>query len=328
MADRRAKMASLASYDTYLEIDYSRFDKTIDQPIIVDVEMAIMEMMFPRSEHPLFWEAASLLPWTSGRSVVGLAYLIAGTRVSGDAHTSVFNLILNKFFSWLVLEPTPKTSIEHHSFQEGDDGLIGFYGRDRAQVQFNITFLVFLGLVVKAKISDLIEDTTFCGRQYTFAPTGLIDMCDLPRTLAKFHITCTGLSARRAAVAKAYSYWAMDSATPIVGTLCYVILKLYASKWDEQHILRSRALNLYERERIVRGFGIPIVYVAPTPEARALVAYRHGFSTSLQASVEQTLLADLRSGHLRDRMPMLERDDLVCDSDRATIQQQCGRYYG
>lgn len=325
MDQRRAKLSTLAEYDTFIEIDYSRFDKTLDQPIIVDVEMQLFEYVYPRDAHPLLWEALSLLPWTKGRSVVGLSYTVAGTRLSGDSHTSVFNGFDNSFFKWLVLEDIPRP-IENHGFHEGDDGDIGIRGQDRAQAESNISFLCFLGLVVKVKITDLLEDTTFCGRFYTFDGQ-MRDMCDLKRTLAKFHITCSGLSARRAMVAKAFSYWATDKDTPIVGTLCYVILKLYVKRWDLSHIARS-GMNLFEKERIISGFNEELVHVWPPASKYALASHRSGYSISLLRSYEDMFLSWLDVGAVPASFPQLENEDLACDDSRAVIQQSYGRYYG
>lgn len=294
LRERVEKLSWLCEYPHFIEIDYERFDMTISRDILKCVERAFLTWPYPAHEHPLLHQCLKLAETTNGVSDHGLRYFTDGGRCSGDAHTSIANGLLNSFLTWVCNCELPPDA--YRSVHEGDDGLIAVKSEYLSQVLYNLTFLQQLGFRTKVGVYDQIEDTTFCGRYFVNTPYGMEDMCDLLRTLSKIHITTSQLALKPLLLAKCLSYFHTDGATPVVGALCRMVIKVLRK--DPEAIrprLLRKAVFATVRERWILNDTPPeklSVNVDLTPrrisaEKRALVARRCGIGFQTQLSIEQ-----------------------------------------
>lgn len=151
-------------------------------------------------------------------------YNVEGTRCSGDAHTSIGNGIINTFITYSMLNCL--TPSEWTSVHEGDDGIIGVR-EDALEASLNgLAFIPFLGFSVKQDVYNQIDDVSFCGRHYYTVPGSFEEHADVLRSLDKFNTTVSNCKAIALIRAKALSYYSTDSATPLIGPLCYALLRV------------------------------------------------------------------------------------------------------
>nr|AWY11047.1 putative RNA-dependent RNA polymerase [Dansoman virus] len=252
--NRGKRLEPLLGYGAYIEVDYSRFDKTIHRDIITIFEQHLLRKPFSADHHD-YYTCLSHLTRTTGVSKYGTKYTVEGTRCSGDAHTSIANGLLNRFLTWFCLRKLPKES--WLSFHEGDDGVIGITPRYLEQALYNLEFLGCLGFNVKLKACKNIEEVVFCGRRITFsAEKGVETICDVTRALRKFNITCSQGPLDLLLYAKALSYNYTDGGTPIVGPVSWSVatcLSYCSSKYSHRQL--KRALSNVVRERYLLGDG-------------------------------------------------------------------------
>jgi hypothetical protein len=315
--ERDEKLSWLLDFPCFIETDQSRLDMNMDQPIIADFEMQLWAYLYPPAEHPVFHEMIQLCLETTGMTPFGFIYHVMGTRISGDAHTSILNGLWCRFMQWLCNLTIPKR--EWRSSHEGDDAIMGVSRRYELQVAFNTLLMWCMGFGVKLERYTDLQLSTFCGRRHVPTSIGLVSMCDLRRTLAKFHTTQSGLPGRRAILAKAFSYWSTDSRTPVIGPLCYSILSvLRPDNNDVTHILRSTRLGLYEKERILLGMRRQLSFPTVLADLRAAADIRDGIGVSLQCALESAYLDWGRVGFIPANFPLIEVDELHVDDDRCT----------
>lgn len=313
---RAAKMAWLAEYAEYVEVDYSRFDMTISEQIIRIFELHVLKCPFPENEHGIFHQALDMTLKTTGISSFGTRYQRQGGRCSGDAHTSIANGLLNYFLTWVCLGP-----LDRHlwrSTHEGDDGIIAFRGIDRRQVEANLSFLHLLGFKAKLKFTKILEDVTFCGRHYFFDDHGLSEQAVVPRALKKFNTTMTLGRNKILLLAKALSYNYTDGDTPLIGALTYAVVTVLKSDPECQSPRRLRsALAAISQERwLLRDTGVSVTQthindVRPprvSPHARATCALADGVSIQLQQLLENEYLSWIDLGFIPDKVTKLHYD--------------------
>lgn len=237
---RGEHLNKLLDYDTYIEIDFSRFDMTIHEDIIRIFEQRFLIWPFSR-DHPLYYECVGRLNRTTGVSGFGTRYTVRGTRCSGDAHTSISNGILNRFLVWLCLRKLPTTSWT--SFHEGDDGVIGVKSRYLNQALYNLQYLGCLGFSAKIKSTRVLEEVIFCGRRLSTDRNGkLTTICDVTRTLRKFNTTVSLGQPDLLLYAKALSYNYTDADTPIVGALSWAVSEVLSycrEKYSDRQLKRA-----------------------------------------------------------------------------------------
>lgn len=222
------KLAWLTGYSHYLEIDYSRFDMTLNRVVLETLEHAMLTKCFPRGLHHELHLALELARSPKGRYRCGVSYNADGTRCSGDAHTSFGNTLLNRFFTWVCLRKLPKSA--WRSVHEGDDGIIALRERYVNQAVYNLGFLGCMGLEPKIKVSANLHDVVFCGRVLHETAGGLISTCDVPRALHKFHTSVSDGDPMLLLLCKAVSYLYTDGETPVLGSLASVLIMLLVPK--------------------------------------------------------------------------------------------------
>lgn len=219
ISDRDVKLGcvgrGLQHYPYYIETDYSRFDMSISLEYLEDVENVLLTSCFDDDDYNKCFELAMR---TRGICDIGLTYEVLGTRCSGDAHTSIGNGLINYFNTWLAFENLPTGSWT--SVHEGDDGLIGLDSQVVDAAMYNLHLFPVLGFQLKVLRFRCFSQTTFCGRWLAADSAGVVSMCDLPRTLSKFHTICSDGDERSLLLAKCLSYYHTDRATPILGS-CY-----------------------------------------------------------------------------------------------------------
>jgi len=214
--ERDKKMSNLINYDTFIEVDYSRFDKTLHETVLNAVEHQYINDTF--IDHSTFRNVFKYALRTIGSSYLGTTYRVDGTRCSGDAHTSIGNGIINHFVTWFCLRKLPNDAWT--SFHEGDDGVIGVTEPYAAQALANLEYIWMFGLVPKLVVSTSLDDCTFCGRFLVNCGTHILSYCDPMRTLAKVHLTISQGDLLFLLAAKCYSYLSTDIRTPVVSAWC------------------------------------------------------------------------------------------------------------
>ncbi len=237
---RDAKMTRLLDFDTYFELDYSRFDMTMSYDWMTNVELAIFSDLFPGDDHIYFREFMRMALTTTGISRSGMVYKIIGTRCSGDAHTSIANGLTNMFNLWLALGSVP--SDDWLSYHEGDDTALACVASVADLVEANLGLVNCFGFKLKITRSSDISTIGFCGRFLASDLGKLVSYADPLRTLDKFHISLYPGDARSLALAKALSYHHTDGQTPIIGSLCRLVMRdLPMSVLKPKHL--QRVLN-------------------------------------------------------------------------------------
>lgn len=296
-----------------IETDFSRFDMTVSEDFIEVVERSMFRRAFPAGSHPDFDQCLMMLSKMTGASSLGVLYSVAGTRASGDAHTSIANGVLNRFVIWACLRNIdPSTWI---SFHEGDDGIIHCDHHIKRRICDYLSFAAALGFKLKVVEPPTHEHANFCGR-HTCA-TCFKEFCDLPRALSKFHITFKQGDAKSLVLAKALSYFATDNHTPIMSVLCNSLIKHLSPKVSDR-LLRRRIAQLgwWDRARIRRGLDAKLV--EPSPCCRSAIANVYDWCPALQVAWEKQLA--LWESGVKNTAPLSVPDYLV-DTNSLTVYQ-------
>jgi hypothetical protein len=316
LKDRDAAMSGLLSFPIIMETDYSRYDATISPIIMSEVEMTIFESCFPSSSFPEFHFALKCCMSTVGSTPFGWSYTATG-RCSGDAHTSIGNGLINRFNTWVAFRELPSNS--WLSFHEGDDGIVGLAADVAHQAILNVCLFGCLGFNIKVLVHPILELSGFCGR-ILYGPDVLHSMCQVRRTLSKFHVTCSQLSGRRAVLAKALSYWSTDQNTPIVGMFCYVIITLLKPDFrDRRSFSRTNAFSNHVKSKILDSYDhLSLVQPVVLSEARTALELSENIPIVLQLSIESSISTWLSLNHIPNFGPMIHDVIPHVDDDRVT----------
>jgi len=261
----------------------------MSQQILEQVQDLCLGVAFPGPDHPLFWKALTLARTQDGVSSYGLRYEVSGTRCSGDAHTSIGNGIVNRFNTWFALNPLPEGAWE--SVHEGDDGIIGVAKGFEDQVMANLAVLNCLGFTVKIDRRPTMDSVSFCGRHLYYDASQLKDHADLLRALDKFHTSVSNVKSIPLIYAKACSYYHTDSATPVLGPLCYHLIRLTEPLLSFSQ--RKRALHAVKKERfILQDASLSVNAKRPlvniSSAARVSVVLRSGIDIAHQHFLEDS----------------------------------------
>lgn len=295
------------SYDKFYETDYSRFDLSISASYIRCVERIFLASPF-LSE----LDYHRMLPWlvqTVGLSDLDLTYTVLGTRCSGDAHTSIMNGLINHFNTWLCMSEVPRSSWV--SFHEGDDALIASRGIPKDQVIHNLHLMPVLGFQLKLDVYDYVGDTSFCGRM-VFENECVIDShCDLIRTLTKFHTVCADGDAAALLLAKSMSYYHTDRSTPVLGTLCWVLITMLTPLVNPRRLRRAfdnLMSDYWFRQTHSCSLNDDRPFVEPDVAARVNVSRRCGISIDMQHQYESYYKTWLEDGFIPTNIRALPLD--------------------
>lgn len=317
IADRHRRLRWMKKFREFIENDHSRFDKHVDYSWVDSFEVVLFMLIYPASDYPDLWTALEMLAKSFGTSVVGLLYMILGQRLSGDAHTSIGNGNIN-FAQLLFCFTGLRWAVDWQASTEGDDGVVGIAAQLRCCGYLRMMMMGCLGYSVKMIHRLEITGTMFCGRTMVEEPNGVTSMCDLKRSLAKFHITMSGLPSRRAILAKAFSYWSTDACTPVIGALCYSLLTvLQPVERDITHLLRSTST---EKRAILAGWeGWNKMLSLPTAAMRAAATECDGFAIDVQQAFEELYRSWAVQGFVPARPPpILVHEEPHVDDDRSS----------
>lgn len=287
---RDEKMSGLAgrgfqNFNNFFETDYSRFDMSVSLDYLEDVENPIFTF---EVDDDLFNAAFEYALRTKGINDIGLIYDVIGTRCSGDAQTSIGNSEINHFNTWLILQYLPPGTWE--SLHEGDDGFIGADDAVVDAIKYNLHFMACLGFQIKAAHYRDLNQVTFCGRWMAPTESGIESICDLPRTLNKFHTICSDGDAESLLLAKCMSYYYTDRSTPMLGTLVTAIITFLRPKVTGRRLMRAftHLRRDFWFDNKIKGMRLleAYPYVEPSPATRALVALRCRYGVGMQLSWE------------------------------------------
>lgn len=322
--ERTNKLDVLRDYPNYIETDYSRWDLHMKAPFMRAVEHAIFEHVYPRDEHPDFYACIKRTLSTKGSHQLGALYTVDdGGRCSGDAHTSIGNGICDRFLTWVCLRNIPRT--EWVNFHEGDDGITGVSDCAVNTARVSLDIIPCFGFTVKIVESKVLHETTFCGRVPYVISGRLREMCDLPRTLAKFHITLAQGDLKALLLAKAYSYWFTDRHTPVVGPLCYALITLLRPQVKVERLIRmckQTCYSRFERGKILSGLHSSLEPSLPTPVARSVAEHRWDLSQGQQLHMEAEFMRWIVTGiPASNAGHVWVKEDITCDTETCT-------YYG
>jgi hypothetical protein len=317
MVDRDAKLSELQNYARIVETDFSRFDSTLNKFLMRSIEGTVFRSRFPPADFPDFDLALTYCETTTGNTLGGVRYNASG-RCSGDAHTSIGNGLVNAFVTYLCQKNLPRD--EWISFHEGDDGIIGVSSQHYHQLIANLMLIGTLGFTVKVVLPASLDTAMFCGRSHYGTHT-LTSMCDVRRTLLKFHISTSHLSPRRAVLAKALSYLATDRNTPIIGPLCYSIVRVLKTSHADIRAFHRVKMSKYDRQRVMDGLvsAENLLHPSICPNSRNVLELKEHISVTHQLAIEKEFYNWTVLGFIPCEVPRIEshQDVDVC-TDRSS----------
>lgn len=215
-----------ASFDLFYETDYSAFDATVTKPLR-HVENVLVDKVV--DTYGLENDTLRLCLSFFRRSKIvfkhrnGVMYSGPMMRLSGEPATSIGNALINNFTTWLAFGCQFGANVPggvdcYVSFHEGDDGIVGV----KRGTNFDVSVAAQLGLNLTVETHHCLSDVKFCGR-YLINESSV---CRIFETLRRFHLSDTTCQNTLGVLkAKAMSYWATDSRTPVVSALAYIILR-------------------------------------------------------------------------------------------------------
>jgi hypothetical protein len=318
ISERERKLSFLSEWESWLEIDYSRFDMTLSKEWMEHFEYIFITSRFPEELHPLLHQCVRLTWKTFGVNIFLLYYTVIGGRCSGDAHTSVLNGVINRFNIWLCLMNLPHGTWK--SVHEGDDGAVGIKAQWLQTAASLLTIVNSYGFSVKVLTSDRLENITFCGRWLSICDEGGVrEMADVRRTLSKFHVTLSPGKVQTLLLAKAYSYHHTDHDTPIIGALCWGIihyLEPILSRHARNKALREAKVGRYLlREDTIMKWGKPNT----TDAMRAQVFERCGIDYAAQLAFEHECMSWPHKGLPKTIFTPWTFTQKECPSDRFVL---------
>jgi hypothetical protein len=254
---RDQKMQKLLAYESFIEIDYSRFDATISVEML-EIEREMILSQFKKHLHPEIHQIYDMMLKTRAQSRLNTEYSKEGGRNSGDLTTSIGNGLLNRFAVWFCLR---KVTTNYVSYHEGDDGVIGCMRADLPAILECLNFLWVLGFQGKIDVYHSLDQVSFCGRFLCVLPGGLSSYADPWRTMAKIHTTCSSGPGKELMCAKMLSYAFTDGDTPVIGEYARAAAKVLlreigVSRLSKRlhQLLRSNELPWFYTESL-RGYS-------------------------------------------------------------------------
>jgi len=167
-------------------------------------------------------------------------------RASGSPETSIFNSIDNAFIAYLAFRMS-RDEFGHYYDPRVAYSLLGIYGGDDG-LTADIKSSVYVSAAKRCGqvlTAEVVERHTFgiCFLSRKYGPDvwsgDLASMCDLPRTLSKFHVT-TNLPSHitdiMKLVDKSYAYWLTDEFTPIIGPFVSTVKQLAGRNYQFKNI--------------------------------------------------------------------------------------------
>jgi hypothetical protein len=242
--------------------DFHRMDGSVGE-VARCLEKALMMAMFRSEFHNELHELMRSQVSLTGRTKFGVTYQTLLSRLSGSPETSLFNTSLSAFTAFLNFRMT-KIQGKYLTAEDAWDRL-GVYGGDdglTADADAN-TYATAAKRVGQNLTCEMIPrgspGVKFLARLYGpevwFGDCN--SMCDLPRTLSKFHTTVAlpqNIKAADKLMDKAYALSLSDANTPVVGPFVRAVLahkpkkfvfKNYGRKWLPEDDPEKQYPNAY-----------------------------------------------------------------------------------
>nr|WPV63066.1 MAG: RNA-dependent RNA polymerase [Wufeng shrew sinhalivirus 1] len=318
--EQRARKICAIAGPTYIETDFSRFDRTISQEMMWQVEQEFFSLAYNPTEHPEAYECHAMTFVTKGISSLGVLYNTTGGRCSGDAHTSLFNGLLNGFSMFVGMWPVWGT--EHcQDIVEGDDRIMATMYP--VEAQHAVADMWSLGFQPKVEVHHSLRDATFCGAFFSNDYNRPVWVPDFMRVLSKIHTICASGRDEHLARAKALSMIHLCPKLPVVTNFAHMVLRntreltALEARRARESLLREKGSKLMADiiGNTVSSFGrdlrrtwdrLPKFHL---PEAE-LVAYRTGLTPSVLQEYSH-FLDGLTS--IPSKLPMITAMDPILD---------------
>lgn len=288
-------MELAASHELLAELDFSRFDGHINEPLRELVEFACYRRWVAK-EH--LEELDGLLrseirPRAAQREV---KYAPGCTRLSGSPLTTDGNTLINAFCQYATLRSAgypADASYQKLGLLYGDDGVVGENGVGKG---LRVAVARNLGLKLKILATPTVgEPVGFIGRVFVDPWTSPASVQDPERTLLKINTTTDAQSELVAAGrAKTNGYLITDGQTPLISEWC----RAYQRNAAEAEELEYSDVPWFSNI-IFRDQPWPQDYAATVP----LVASRLGISVSTLVDHCAALVAYTGT---TDAIPVLE----------------------
>lgn len=222
---------------TWLGTDFSKFDGSRHE-FFIELEARALEQAFPNDG---YYVRDLLMRQYKQRAVTayGVKYAIGSSRLSGSPDTSLGNSLDNAFLAFCVHRETGLSPFDAWSqlgFYGGDDGITYLHeNRDTSARALeeaysrivNNDFGMDIKIIVTHRARGRMNGeqelgdhrVPFLGREFVNPWESCAFIADVPRQIAKAHISCapTGIDPKVAAMSKARGVLVTEADTPILG---------------------------------------------------------------------------------------------------------------
>lgn len=283
------EIAKLNRYPYYLQTDYTSFESSFDPEYVDVVECQLWRYMLVNNPEILECVMRCYYTGTKGNLQPRIEVLLnknytlyaRGARMSGEMWTSLANGFSNLMNMFTICKIH---NIDFEGFVEGDDGIFNLNKNIITENDFNA-----LGFKIKMKLSQNIEDTTFCGNLFSKESQKLILN---PEYLARLGWSCSSIYSRSSKKitdellrAKAMSIHVLGKYTPIIGKLTYKLLNILgegeyrnevSSKWWDFYVYTNTENKNFE-------------WIEPVMSDRLLYYKNFGISIEMQLMLEASI---------------------------------------
>jgi len=213
--------------------DFSRMDGRVGE-VPRTLERQICMRLFHSDYHPELLELLRSQTGLRGRTRFGVTYESGDSRLSGSPETSAFNTLLSAFTAYLTFRRTktngrfftPREAWVRLGVYGGDDGLTADFDAGIYTTSATMVGQVLTCEVIPRGRTGIKFLARLYGPEVWFGNCN--SMCDLPRTMSKFHTTVTLPATVRDVdklIDKTYALSLTDANTPLVGPYAKQVLK-------------------------------------------------------------------------------------------------------
>lgn len=257
--ERCAKLSRLVGV-ALVSTDFSLYDKTM-RSIVRKFEQAVVEVFSPYF-NDAYRRFVAMVRTATIRHLDGVLISKGWRRLSGEMGTSIFNGLFNAFrVFWacvygagIGLKPVPFSF--DLLFVEGDDCLDANTPAERV-----VAGAKSLGLVVTIEEDRTLLTAPFLGRYHYLEGEKLRSMCDIWRTLGKFHYSsrpAAQVTKEELLAAKSLAYLATDPTTPVVSAVAWAFANRHKpSRAALEHYAHRLWVSGRDRRTLVREAPVP-----------------------------------------------------------------------
>lgn len=240
--EQATRIAEMCSAAKFVDIsDFERFDGRVS-PAMRALESMVLMRAYPPGEHSALDEVHKAHYGLKAYGKEGATYDQCFARGSGEVGTSLMNTIINGFTHYLAFRTTKR----HDGFmspQESWDSLGLYGGDDGATANLDPKKLEKAAAMVGQKVASVVVQRGELGVKFlarVYGPNVWYgdnnSCCDLPRQLAKFHVTPhlnPGVTSVMKLVEKARCFELTDANTPVLGPYVSSIMRTFGEYAQE-----------------------------------------------------------------------------------------------